>query len=169
MFSLGPTRVVQTGLSPEEASAALKKAVLPGALFALDRPAPGSASLRGSVEALSFSVVKRTQFRNSFTPIVEGVIVPSEVGSQVQLSLGMHFIPLITMVTWLLAMLTLGVLAAQMSLLGEMALMLVAVALAGPAVALVFYRADIDSVVQEISLAVTTPVAPPPKSPDPAA
>lgn len=161
MFALGPKRVVQTGLSPEDAAAALQRAILPGALFALDRPRPGTPALRGTVTGTSFTVVRRTQFRNSFTPIVEGAIVPSEVGSQVQLTLGMHFIPFLTMVMWLAAMLTLGVLAADLELLGDMALMLVGVALAGPLLAWAFYRADIEAVVAEISLAVTTPVTPP--------
>ena len=155
MFALGELRVVQTGLSSEEAIAGLRRVTLAGSLFALDRPKPGSPPLRGEIEGLRFSVVRRTQFRNSFTPIVEGVIVPGEVGSQVQFRLGMHLVPLVTLAVWLFTMLTLGVLAAQSQALSEMALMLVGVSLVGPVVGFLAYRADVSAIVEEISLAVT--------------
>ncbi|MDP3500206.1 MAG: hypothetical protein Q8S33_07740 [Myxococcales bacterium] len=155
MFALGALRVVQTGLSSEEAISGLRRVTMPGALFALDRPKPGSPPLRGTIDGLRFSVVRRTQFRNSFTPVVEGVIVPGEVGSQVQLQLGLHLVPAVTLVTWLFTMLALGVLAAQSQALAEMALMLVGVSLAGPVIGFVAYRADASAVVEEISLAVT--------------
>lgn len=157
MFALGALRVVQTGLSAEEAIAGLRRVTLPGGLFALDRPKPGSPPLRGAIEGLRFSVVRRTQFRNSFTPVVEGVIVPGEVGSQVQLRLGMHLVPFVTLAVWLFTMLALGVLAAQSPALSEMALMLVGVSPLGPVVGYVAYRADVSAVVEEISLAVTQP------------
>ncbi|MDP1915817.1 MAG: hypothetical protein Q8L14_06215 [Myxococcales bacterium] len=157
MFALGALRVVQTGLSAEEAIAGLRQVTLPGGLFALDRPKPGSPPLRGTIEGLRFSVVRRTQFRNSFTPVVEGVIVAGEVGSQVQLRLGMHLVPFVTMAVWLFTMLALGVLAAESEALSEMALMLVGVSLLGPVVGYVAYRADASAVVEEISLAVTQP------------
>jgi len=155
MFALGALRVVQTGLSPDEVVAGLRRVTVTGGLFALDRPKPGSPPLRGSIDGLRFSIVRRSQFKNSFTPIVEGVVVPGEVGSQVQFQLGMHLVPLVTMAVWLFSMLALGVLAAQHSALGEMALMLVGVALLGPVVGFVAYRADVAAVVEELSLAVT--------------
>jgi hypothetical protein len=155
MFALGAQRVVQTGLSAEEAIAGLRRVTLPGGLFALDRPKPGSPPLRGAIDGLRFSVVRRTQFRNSFTPIVEGVVVPGEIGSQVQFRLGMHLVPFVTLAAWLFTMLALGVLAAQSQALSEMALMLVGVSLLGPVIGYVAYRADASTVVEEISLAVT--------------
>lgn len=164
MFALGALRVVQTGLSPDEVIAGLRRVTVAGGLFALDRPKPGSPPLRGSIDGLRFSIVRRSQFRNSFTPIVEGVVVRGEVGSQVQLQLGMHLVPLLTLAVWLFSMLALGVLAAQNPALGEMALLLVGVAILGPVAGFLAYRADVASVVQEISLAVTQGSASPPSS-----
>ncbi|MBE2249229.1 MAG: hypothetical protein IAE78_06720 [Myxococcus sp.] len=155
MFALGELRVVQTGLSPEAAIARLGQATLPGGLFALDRPSPGTPPLRGVIDGLRFTVVRRAQFRNSFTPIVEGVVVPAEVGSQLQLRLGMHLVPLLTLGVWLFSLLALGLVAAERESMGELALLLVGVALLGPVAGFVAYRADVSTVIEEITLAVT--------------
>jgi hypothetical protein len=159
MFPLGSLRVVQTGLSPEQAIAGLRRVTMPGGLFALDRPKPGSAPLRGSIDGLRFSVVRRTQFRNSFTPVVEGAVVKAEIGSQVHLQLGMHLVPMVVLVAWLLALLAIGVLAAQSKALSDMALSLVAVSLMGPGIGLLCWRSEVSAVVEEIVLAVTGPTA----------
>lgn len=157
MFALGAPHLVHSALTPEEAMAGLRHVTVPGGLFVFDRPAAGSPPLRGQIEGLRFSVVRRAQFRNSFTPIVEGVVVPAERGCQVQLQLGLHFVPAVTLLVWVLATLSLAVLAAQSEALGEMALMLVALTLIGPVVGAVAYRADVATVVDEIALAVNRP------------
>ncbi|MBL8937590.1 MAG: hypothetical protein JNM69_23715 [Archangium sp.] len=158
MFEFGPKRVVQTGLSPEQALAALRKAVAPGPLFALDRPGAGP-SLRGTVGAERFTVVRRAQFLNSFTPIVEGVVVATETGSQVQLSLGMHLIPFVTVVAWISTTAFLAIWTSRAEL-ESLTMPLALLSLVAPALAFVAYRTDVDTVVHEISLAVTTPSAP---------
>lgn len=158
MIALGPKRVVVTGLAPAEVMAALRRDVRSGGLFAFDRPGRDGAPLRGWVDGEAFSVVRRTQFRNSFTPIVEGKILASEGGgSQLQLTLGMHLIPFIAMLMWLVVVIAVVLLAAEFDALGEMALALVGVGLLGPFLAGVLYRADIDAVVQDITVAVTRP------------
>lgn len=155
MFALGLTRVVHTGLSVDQAVKGLEQATVRGGLFALDRPAPGSPPLRGSIDGRRFTVVRRAQFRNSFTPVVEGEVVAAEVGSQVQLSLGMHAVPFLTLVVWMAALLSLGLLAAQSVSLAGMAIGLAIVSVVGPAIGYLAWRADVESVVQEISFAVT--------------
>lgn len=159
MFALGVSRVVHTGLSVEEALKGLEQATVRGALFALDRPAPGTPPLRGAIEGRRFTVVRRAQFRNSFTPIVEGEVVPAEVGCQVQLSLGMHAVPFVTLVVWLAAVLSLGLLAAQRESLAGMAIGLAVVSVLGPAAGYLAWRLDVEAAVQEISFAVTHPVS----------
>ncbi len=158
MIGFGPKRVVVTGLTPAEAAAALARDVRPGALFAFDRPGRDGAPLRGRVEGDVFSVVRRTQFRNSFTPVVEGKILAGAAGgSELQLTLGMHLVPFVAMLTWLVAVLAITVLAVQLDALGEMGLALLGMGLIGPVLAGVLYRADIDAVVQDITVAVTRP------------
>lgn len=159
MFEFGPKRVVQTGLSPEQALAALRKAVAPGPLFALDRPRTGP-TLRGSVGTQRFTVVRRAQFLNSFTPVVEGVVVATENGSQVQLTLGMHVIPFITIAAWISTTVFLAVWTNRTEDLESLSLPLALSSLMAPALAFFAYRADVETVVHEISLAVTTPAAP---------
>lgn len=159
MFEFGPKRVVQTGLTPEQALAGLRKAVALGPLFALDRPRSGP-TLRGSVGAERFTVVRRAQFLNSFTPVVEGVVVATETGSQVQLTLGMHVIPFITIAAWVSTTLFLAILTNRTEDLESLSTPLAMSSLVAPALAFFAYRADVETVVHEISLAVTTPVAP---------
>lgn len=156
MFEFGPKRVVQTGLSPEQALAGLRKAVVSGPLFALDRPGSGPP-LRGSVGAERFRIVRRAQFLNSFTPIVEGVVVATETGSQVQLTLGMHLIPLVTVVAWVSTTLFLAIWTSRTGL-ESVTMPLLMASIVAPALAFVAYRADVETVVHEVSLAVTTPV-----------
>lgn len=158
MFEFGPKRVVLTGLSPEQVLIALRKAVAPGPLFALDRPGSGP-TLRGVVGSDRFTVVRRAQFLNSFTPIVEGVVVPAETGAQVQLSLGMHLVPFITVVAWVATTIVLAVWTRGAELEG-LSMPLAALSLVAPALAFLAYRSDIETVVHEISLAVTTPSGP---------
>ncbi|MBL8917866.1 MAG: hypothetical protein JNJ54_03325 [Myxococcaceae bacterium] len=155
MFALGISRVVHTGLSAEQAAKGLERAMVRGPLFALDRPEPGSAPLRGTIDGRRFSVVRRAQFRNSFTPVVEGEVVPGEVGCQVQLSLGMHAVPFFTLVVWMATTLSLALYVAQLEALAELALGLAAVSVLGPAVGYLAWRLDVETVVQEISFAVT--------------
>jgi hypothetical protein len=155
MFAFGPRRVVQTGLTPEQALAGLRKSVVEGSLFALDRPKSGPP-LRGTIKDNRFELVRRTQFRNSFTPVVEGVIVPGEGGSQVQLVLGMHLVPFSMLLLWVSTTALLGYLASQSDELFQLAVPLVVVSLLGPAVAYLAYRAEVDKVVQDVSIAVTT-------------
>lgn len=155
MFALGVSRVVHTGLSAEQALKGLERAMVRGPLFALDRPRPGSAALRGAIDGRRFSVVRRAQFRNSFTPIVEGELVPAEVGCQVQLSLGMHAVPFLTLVVWLAATLSLALYAAQLEALADLAIGLAALSVLGPAAGYLAWRLDVETVVQEISFAVT--------------
>lgn len=158
MFEFGPKRVVQTGLTPEQALTALRKAVVPGPLFALDRPGTGP-TLRGTVGADRFTVVRRAQFLNSFTPVVDGVVVPTETGAQVQMTLGMHLIPLVTVLAWVFTTLFLAIWTSRLEL-GSVSMSLALVSIVAPALAFVAYRADVETVVHEISLAVTTPSAP---------
>lgn len=158
MFAFGPKRVVQTGLSPQQALEGLRRIVVDGSLFALDRPRSGPP-LRGTIKDNRFEVVRRTQFRNSFTPVVEGVIVAGDGGAQVQLVLGMHLVPFATLLLWVSTTGVLSYLSTQSDELLQLAVPLVVMSLLGPAVAYLAYRSEVDKVVQEISLAVTTPVS----------
>lgn len=158
MIALGPKRVVMSGRGPLETSAALARDVHPGALFALDRPGSDARPLRGWVRGETFAVVRRSQFRNSFTPVVEGLISASENGgSRLELRLGMHVLPFVTVAAWIVAVGTLAVLAADAGALGEMGLALAGIGLLGPALAALLYRAEIDAVVQDVTVAVTRP------------
>lgn len=155
MFGFGLRRVVQTGRSAEDALAGLRLATVTGALFALDRPAPGTPPLRGVIDGARFSLVRRTQFRNSFTPVVEGEVVPAEVGSQVQLRLGMHAVPFVALLVWLVALLSLGVVAAQQEALEDLALVLAVLSVVGPVAGYVAWRADVEAIVQDVTWAIT--------------
>ena len=73
-----------------------------------------------------------------------------------QLVLGMHLVPFSMLLLWVSTTALLGYLASQSDELFQLAVPLVVVSLLGPAVAYLAYRAEVDKVVQEVSLAVTT-------------
>lgn len=155
MIVLGREHYVQTGLSCEEAAAALKAVVAPGPLFAFDLAKPGGPPLRGKVDGLRFEVVRRTQFRNSFTPVVEGRIVAAQAGSQVQLRHGMHLVPVLGVVAWFVGTVLVAAVATQSEALATSLPVFLALPLVGPAVAYLAFRHEVPAVTQEIALAVT--------------
>jgi hypothetical protein len=157
MFAFGPKRVIQTGRSVDEVLEALKRATVPGRLFAADRPTPGSPPLRGTFDGATFSVVRRSQFRNSFTPIVEGVVVAGESGAQLQLTLGMHLVPLSIILAWVAVIVGMVVGSALDETGSSVGPALAAMVVVGPAIGTVAYRAEIERVVEDITLAATAP------------
>lgn len=157
MIPLGRITYLQTGLPVDAAIEGLRRAMVSGSLFSLDVPRPGSPPLRGRIEGASFSLVRRTQFRNSFTPIAEGRIVPAETGCQVQVRLGLHLVPILGVVVWFLGALLFGGLALQLDGFERFLGVLLALPLVGPAVALLGFRHEREAVIEDITLAITTP------------
>lgn len=156
MIPLGRTTYLQTGLPVDAAIEGLRRATVAGPLFSLDVPRRGSPPLRGRIDGASFSVVRRTQFRNSFTPVAEGRIVPAEAGSQVQVRLGLHLVPILAVVAWFLGTVLFGGLALQLDGFERFLGVLLGLPLVGPAVAMLAFRHEREAVIEELTLAVTS-------------
>ncbi len=159
MALLRSTRTLRTGLSPDEVLASLRGAMVAGPLFAFDRPLPSQPGLRGEVVGQQFSVVRRTQVVNTFTPIARGRVVPAEGGSEVQLTLSMHFVPLMAAVVWLLVTsVAAGVWWADFGSetfeLGT-AWWLLVLPFAGPGFAYLAWRAEAPALIEDVVVAIT--------------
>jgi hypothetical protein len=55
----------------------------------------------GYVKEDSFRLQRNIRYRNSFLPLIRGRIVPTETGTQVQVTMFMHPVAVIFMVFWL--------------------------------------------------------------------
>lgn len=155
---LSRTRTLRTGLAPARAMAGLRKVTRPGGLFSLDVPRD-DVPLRGRVTDDAFEVVRRTQFRNSFTPVARGTIRAVEGGSELTITLSMHLIPVVFLVAWVLLS-TVVALFTSISLedTGGVGLERVALALfplVGPLVGYALWSTDVDAVVADIAVGVT--------------
>jgi hypothetical protein len=151
------TRTLRTGLAPDEVLASLRGAMVAGPLFAFDRPSPSSPALRGEVIGNQFSVVRRTQVVNSFTPIARGTVAPAEGGSEVQVTLTMHPVPLFAAAAWPLVTVTVAGFwwVNGTSLEASTAWLLFGLPFMGPAFASLAWRAEAPALVEDIVLAIT--------------
>lgn len=155
MIAFGSTRYVQLGVPCDEAMTALNEAVRPGSLFALDFPGAGEPALRGWVRGHTFSVVRRAQVRNSFTPIVEGKVVPADGGSQLQLRYGLPAIAVGVLLVWVIVTAGFAAFAVQHEMLARSSAVFLALPLVGPLAAMVAFRIDVPHVTEAIVVAVT--------------
>lgn len=150
------TVTLRTGLSPEAALAGLSTQVRRGAVFTLDVPRDG-VPLRGQIASDGFEVVRRTQVRNSFTPIAKGRVVAVEGGSEVTVTCSMHVVPLVALACWLIVGFGLVALVAtdEAVPMGPEVVALVALPLAGPLLGFALWRAELDALLADITIGIT--------------
>ncbi|MDX2013961.1 MAG: hypothetical protein SFW67_27435 [Myxococcaceae bacterium] len=150
------TVTLRTGLSPEAALAGLSTQVRKGAVFAIDVPRDG-VPLRGQIAADRFEVVRRTQVRNSFTPIARGRIAAVEGGSEVTVTCSMHVVPMVALACWVIVGFGLVALIAtdETVPMGLEVVALLALPLAGPLLGFALWRAELDALLADITIGIT--------------
>jgi hypothetical protein len=92
----------KTGLTPEQVRDALAQRVQPGELLALElggRSADGK-EYRGEVTAAGFKLVRRALGRNSFVPIVTGVVRASGNGAEVEVTMALPLAVTVFVAAW---------------------------------------------------------------------
>ena len=94
--------VLRTLWSPEKVREAVIKETKEASLLALDFPgrAGDVREFRGEVKERAFRIIRRVQWRNSFTPVVEGHVVEVPGGSELKLSLFVHPVMLLFVIGW---------------------------------------------------------------------
>jgi hypothetical protein len=93
---------LKTVLTPEQVREALSQRVQPGELMALDLGgrAADAKEFRGEVTAAGFKLVRRALGRNSFVPIVTGVVRESGSGAEVAVTMALPLPVTVFVATW---------------------------------------------------------------------
>ncbi|MEW6432953.1 MAG: hypothetical protein AB1730_15730 [Myxococcota bacterium] len=80
-----------TALTPAQVREALAQRVQPGALLSFEIGARGDADkpFRGEVGDGTFAIIRRAMGRNSFVPIVRGVVSAAPAGARVEVSMAL--------------------------------------------------------------------------------
>ena len=94
--------LLRTALTPQQVHQALERATKPGGLLAFDVPGRhgDGREFRGQVNDRAFRVIRRVQYRNSFTPVIEGQVSEHEHGSELRLSLSVHPLAQMFLIGW---------------------------------------------------------------------
>lgn len=92
---------IRTSLSPVQIHETLSRLVKPGGLFSFDLPRKTDAhEFRGKVRTETFDIVSRSQFRNSFVPVIHADVKPIENGSELSVTLSLHLYMLTFVIVW---------------------------------------------------------------------
>lgn len=93
-----------TALTPEQVREALAQHVQPGALLSFELGARDDADkpFRGEVGDGTFAIIRRAMGRNSFVPIVRGVVSADPAGARVEVSMALPRVVLTFMAVWTL-------------------------------------------------------------------
>ncbi|MCA3011885.1 MAG: hypothetical protein INH41_05725 [Myxococcaceae bacterium] len=146
--------MLHTGLKPEEALAGLESVVKRGKPFAVDLPR-GDVPLRGIIDGRRFTVVRRTQYWNTFTPIAAGEVVEVEGGSQVLLRCTMHLVPFVSLIIWALVCVVMVIGLEVNDALSGPLVAVVASPAVGPLAGWLLWRFELDALVADVTVGLT--------------
>jgi hypothetical protein len=82
--------VIETRLTPQEVAERLREVAAPGRRLRLFRSSAGEKDFQGTVSDREFRITRVIDYRNSFLPVVRGLIEDAPDGARIEVSMRLH-------------------------------------------------------------------------------